>query len=156
MDWPLFLIFLAATGAAAATGAMFKPGDWYDSLAKPRWTPPNWVFPVAWTVLYLCSAIAATRIAVLPGNAMAMAFWAMQIAFNTLWTPVFFGLRKVKSAMVAMAGLWIAVAGMLWHFWPLDWVAGLLVAPYLLWVTIAASLNIGVIVMNRPGAAAPV
>ncbi|MHA7887462.1 tryptophan-rich sensory protein [Roseicyclus sp.] len=69
MDWGLFAIFLAACGAAATTGSMFMPGAWYRGLSKPGWTPPDWVFPVAWTVLYLSSAIAAARIAPLEGNA---------------------------------------------------------------------------------------
>ena len=75
---------------------------------------------------------------------MAMAFWAMQIAFNTLWTPVFFGLHRIRAALVVMAGLWVAVAGMVVTFWALDPVAAYLVLPYITWVTIAGALNLEV------------
>jgi len=150
MDWTLFGIFLAASGAAAMTGAVFKPGDWYLTLSKPDWTPPNFMFPLVWTCLYIASSVAAARVGSLGGNGMALAFWSMQIAFNTLWSPVFFGLHRLKAALVVMLGLWLAVFGMLVTFWSLDWVAGLLVAPYLLWVTIAGLLNLSVIRRN-PG-----
>ncbi len=149
MDWTLFLIFLAACGGAAATGAMFGPGRWYDALAKPAWTPPNWVFPVTWTVLYLFIANAGARIAVEEYNAYAMAFFAVQIAFNTLWTPVFFGLHKVKAAMVVIVLLWIAVFATTVAFWEIDLIAGILFIPYLIWVSIAAALNFEVWRLNR-------
>jgi tryptophan-rich sensory protein len=149
MDWGLFLTFLAACGGAAATGAMFQPGDWYRSLAKPLWTPPDWVFPVAWTVLYVLMSWSAARIAVLPGNGQAMAFWALQIAFNTLWTPVFFGLRRMGAGMVIILCLWAAVAATLVTFWRLDWIAGLMFVPYLIWVTVASALNLAVWRLNR-------
>lgn len=148
MDWPLFLIFLAACGAAAATGAMFKPEEWYFNLTKPWWTPPGWVFPVAWTTLYLCMAYAAMRIALLPSNAHALAFWSLQIALNTLWTPVFFGLHKLRSAMVVMVFLWLAVAATTASFLMLDTVAGLVILPYLVWVSIAGALNFSVMRLN--------
>jgi translocator protein len=148
MDWGLFLTFLAACGAAAATGAMFEPGAWYDRLHKPVWTPPGWVFPVTWTVLYICMSVSAARVAVLPGSGQALAFWGAQIAFNTLWTPVFFGLHRMAAAMVVMVGLWVFVALTMVSFWALDPVAGMLFAPYLLWVTIAAALNLSVWRMN--------
>ena len=148
MDLALFATFLVACGAAAATGAMFGPGEWYLSLTKPWWTPPGWLFPGAWTTLYICMAAAAARVAVLPGSGQALAFWAVQIAFNTLWTPVFFGLHRMKAAMIVMVGLWLAVAATLVSFALLDGVAGLLMAPYLLWVTIAGTLNFTVIRLN--------
>lgn len=141
MDWTLFLTFLAASGAAAATGAMFEPGDWYRSLKKPSWTPPNWAFPLVWTVLYVAMAVAAARVAALPGTGQALAFWGAQIAFNTLWTPVFFGLCRMGAAMVVMLGLWLFVFLTMVAFWQHDAVAGLLFAPYLLWVTAAGALN---------------
>lgn len=153
MDWGLFLTFLAACGAAAATGAMFEPGDWYRGLSKPPWTPPDWAFPVVWTVLYIAIALAAMRVAMLPGSAQALAFWALQIALNTLWTPVFFGLRRMRAGLVVLCLLWLAVAATLVAFYIIDPVAGLLFVPYLVWVTIAGALNLSVLRRN-PGVAA--
>lgn len=148
MDWTLFLTYLAACGAAAATGAMFQPGVWYDGLAKPRWTPPGWLFPLVWTTLYICMALAAMRVAGIAGSGQALAFWALQIALNTLWTPVFFGLHRMRAALVVMAGLWLAVAATTVSFLLLDAVAGLLFLPYLVWVSIAGALNYTVWRMN--------
>lgn len=148
MDWTLFLTFLAASGAAAATGAMFEPGAWYKALNKPTWTPPNWAFPVVWTILYISMAIAAARVAVLPGSGQALAFWGAQIAFNTLWTPVFFGLYRMGAAMIVMLGLWLFVALTMVSFWQHDWIAGALFVPYLIWVTVAGALNFSVWRLN--------
>ena len=152
MDFALFFTYLAACGAAAATGAMFQPGDWYKGLSKPWWTPKDWMFPVAWTVLYLSMAIAAMRVAMLAGSddrvGQALALWALQIALNTLWTPVFFGLRRIRAGMIVLGLLWIAVAATLAAFWQIDPVAGWLFAPYLVWVTIAGALNASVWMRN--------
>ncbi|PKP70933.1 MAG: sensory protein TspO [Alphaproteobacteria bacterium HGW-Alphaproteobacteria-4] len=139
--WALFLVFLAASGAAAASGSFFKPGDWYLSLVRPRWTPPGWVFPVVWTTLYIAIAYAAARVAVLPGAGFALALWALQIALNTLWTPVFFGARKKGAGFAIIVLLWLVVAAMVWQFWALDWLAGLLMLPYLAWLSVASTLN---------------
>lgn len=141
MDWLLFLIFLAGCGAAATTGAIFEPGDWYEGLEKPSWTPPKWLFPVAWTTLYLFMSFAATRVALLDGNAYAMALYATQLALNTLWTPVFFGKRDMKGGMIVIGFLWLAVAATMIAFFRLDWLAGALFVPYLAWVTVASALN---------------
>lgn len=148
MDWSLFLTYLAACGAAAATGAMFQPGAWYEGLQKPSWTPAKWVFPVAWTTLYLLMSLAAMRVAQIEGSGQALAFWSLQIAFNTLWTPVFFGLRRMRAAMVVMVGLWLAVAATTWAFFGQDLIAGLMFLPYLLWVSIAGALNYSVMRLN--------
>jgi len=148
MDIMLFLTYLAACGAAATTGALFLPDQWYRDLNKPRWTPPDWVFPVTWTVLYLCMAAAAARVAPLPGSAQAMGFWALQITVNALWSPVFFGLKRIRRAMFVVSVLWLLVAATLIAFAQLDWVAGLLFLPYLLWVTIASALNLSVLRRN--------
>lgn len=148
MFWLLFAIFLAACVAAGATGGLFPPGNWYRSLAKPVWTPPNWLFPVAWFTLYLCMAGAGARVGVLPGNGIALALWSLQIALNGLWTPVFFGLRRIKLGFWVLLALWASVALTLWQLWVVDWVAGALFLPYLLWVTIAGALNLRVWQLN--------
>ncbi|MEM7488924.1 MAG: TspO/MBR family protein [Pseudomonadota bacterium] len=149
MDWTLFLIFLGACCAAAATGAMFSPDDWYRRLDKPVWTPPDWLFPLAWTALYIAIAVAGARMAPVAGAAYAMAFWALQIALNTLWTPIFFGLRRIGAAMVVITFLWLAVVGLLVTAWPLDAFSFWLLVPYLVWVSYAAALNASILVRNR-------
>ncbi|MEX1235922.1 MAG: TspO/MBR family protein [Roseovarius sp.] len=148
MDILLFAIFLAACFGAGATGAMFPTGEWYQRLNKPSWTPPNWAFPIMWTSIYLLIAFAGSRVAGLPGSEYAMAFWAMQIAFNALWTPVFFGLRKLRGALPVMACLWVAVLGATITHFQLDFIAGLAFVPYLIWVTIAGALNLAVARLN--------
>lgn len=152
MDWTLFAIFFAASIAAASTGALFEPGGWYKSLNKPSWTPPNWLFPVVWTVLYIAMAVAAARVAVIDGAQVAMAFFTLQLVLNTLWTPVFFGLRRLRGGMVVISGLWLAVAATMITFWQIDTIAGVLLAPYLLWVTIASALNFSVWRLNPDAA----
>lgn len=144
MDWTLFFLFLAGCGAAATTGAMFEPGEWYEDLEKPNWTPPKWVFPVTWTTLYLFMSFAAMRVAQLDSNAYAMAFYALQLALNTLWTPIFFGLKRMRAGLIVIGFLWLAVSGTMLTFFALDWVAGLLFIPYLVWVSIASALNYSV------------
>ncbi|MEM0948478.1 MAG: TspO/MBR family protein [Pseudomonadota bacterium] len=141
MDYSLFLIFLASCIAAGSSGAAFPPGSWYEGLEKPTWTPPNWLFPVAWTTLYLCISAAAARVAGGDASGHAMAFFALQIALNTLWTPVFFGLRRLGAGLIVLICLWLAVAATLIAFWRIDLLAGLLFVPYLIWVSVAGALN---------------
>jgi benzodiazapine receptor len=148
MDWSLFLTYLAACGAAATTGALIQPGAWYDGLKKPAWTPPRWVFPVAWTSLYLLISLAGMRIAQSAGSGQAAALWSLQIALNALWTPVYFGLHRIRAAMVVMVFLWLSVFLATVSFFGVDFVAGLLFLPYLLWVSIAGALNFSTMRLN--------
>lgn len=104
-------------------------------------------------VLYVCMAAAGARVAVQPDNAVAMACWALQIAFNGLWTPVFFGLRNIRMGMAIIVVLWITVFATMIALWQVDTIAGLLFVPYLVWVTIAAALNAAVWNLNREEAA---
>ena len=144
MYWLLFAVFLGACMAAGATGALFPPGAWYRQLSKPPWTPPDWLFPVAWGTLYLLIAGSAARVAMIPGAGLAMAVFSLQIALNGLWTPVFFGLRRLRGGMVVLVALWLSVAATLGLFWLLDPVAGYMLIPYLAWVTLAGALNFSV------------
>lgn len=146
--WLDFTIFLVACLVAGSTGGLFPPGAWYAGLTKPKWTPPNWVFPVTWTLLYLLMAFAGARLAGLPDAGTALALWSLQIALNALWTPVFFGLRKIKMGLYVITGLWGAVALCVGVFWSYDAVAGLAFAPYLVWVSIALMLNLSVYRLN--------
>jgi tryptophan-rich sensory protein len=149
MDWLIFTVFLAACIAAGTTGALFEPGPWYRALAKPRWTPPDWLFPVAWFTLYICMSLAAMRVATTAAPGLALAFWSLQIALNTLWTPIFFGLKRMGAALVVIVALWLSVAATMVTFWQIDLIAGLLFLPYIAWVSVAGALNFTVWWMNR-------
>lgn len=144
-----FFIFLLACAAAGSTGMLFKPGPWYASLAKPSFTPPGWAFPVAWSVIYLLLAWAGYRLALLPTSQVALALWAAQIALNTLWTPVFFGAHRVFAGMVILVLLWLVAVALLVAAWQLDVTAGLMLVPYVAWLSVAAALNFFILRHNR-------
>ncbi|MBI6794823.1 tryptophan-rich sensory protein TspO [Pseudomonas syringae] len=144
-----FFIFLLACCAAGATGIIFKPGAWYESLEKPSFTPPDWAFPVAWTTIYLLLAWAGYRLTLIPGSEIVLALWAAQIALNTLWTPVFFGANRLVAAMVILVLLWFVVAVMIVMALQLDIITGLILFPYLVWLSVAAALNFSILRHNR-------
>src|SRR6056297_2471996 len=116
----LFPVFLLTCAAAGAAGVFFRPGTWYRNLDKPDWTPPNWMFPVIWAVLYVLIAFAATRISEVPDNNLALGLWGLQITINTLWSGVFFGLHRMLAGAVIIAALWVAVLATTITFWSLD------------------------------------
>ena len=93
-------------------------------------------------------AFAAARVAMMPGSGLALALWALQIALNTLWTPVFFGLRRLRAGMVILSLLWVSVVACTVALWQLDWIAGLMFVPYVAWVSVAAALNLSVLRLN--------
>ena len=134
--------------AAGLTGSLFPPGEWYSELNKPVWTPPNWVFPVAWPILYLLMSYSGATLANLESAGSALALWALQISLNTLWTPVFFGLKNLKLGLIIILLLLVSVAICTYVFWLYAWISGLLFLPYLAWVIFAAALNAAVFKLN--------
>ena len=142
--------FVAAAFVAASSGALFKPDDWYQSLRKPGWTPPPWVFPVVWTPLYLMIAISgwlawqAGGLATIP-----FAFYAAQLVFNAAWSGLFFGMRRADLAFVDMLLMWFTILGTMIGFASVSETAAWLLAPYLLWVSIAGVLNLSVWRLNH-------
>lgn len=145
----LFPVFLLTCVAAGAAGVFFRPGAWYRNLDKPDWTPPNWMFPVIWALLYVLIALAATRISEVPGNDLALALWGLQITINTLWSGVFFGLHRMLAGTVIIAALWVTVLATTVLFWGHDVIAALMMVPYLIWGTYALALNTSVWLRNR-------
>lgn len=144
-------VFIAACFAAAMTGAFFGPGKWYEALEKPSWIPPNWAFPVVWTVLYGMIAAAGWIVWSFgaPGEiTVAVGLWVLQLALNALWSPVFFGMKRMDLAMIVVAGMWLSIAATIWAFWPISALAAGLMVPYLVWVSIAAALNLSVWRLN--------
>jgi benzodiazapine receptor len=140
-------------GVEAARFTVPNVGGWYAGLARPPLTPPNWLFGPAWTALYVLMAVAAWLVWRRPvdtgRSSVALTFWGCQLAVNALWTPVFFGLRMLAPALAVILVLFAAVALTCAKFWRLDRIAGLLLAPYLLWVGFASYLNAGFWFLNH-------
>ena len=149
MDFLTFIIFFLACSVAASTGSLFPTGDWYESLKKPIWNPPDWLFPIAWSILYIIIAYVGMRISKFATeNPHALALWSLQISFNTIWTPVFFGLNKIRLAMVIILGLWVTVLAMVISYWYIDTLAATLLMPYFFWVSFASLLNYRIMKLN--------
>ena len=130
--------------ATAGIGAMFPPGQWYEGLMKPAWNPPNWIFGPVWTVLYAMMAIAAWLVWKRHGFSAAafpLAIFIVQLVLNAGWSWLFFGLHRPDVAFFEIIILWIAILATMVLFWRLDRLAGVLLAPYLAWVSFAAVLN---------------
>lgn len=119
-------------------------GDWYAALHKPSWNPPPWVFGPAWTFLYITMAVAAWLVWREGGwkaQRRALGLFIVQWFLNALWTPLFFGAHLPGVAFGEIVLLWLAIAATLVAFWRVKKAAGLLLVPYLAWVSFAAALN---------------
>jgi len=117
---------------------------WYASLAKPSWTPPDWLFGPIWSALYLMMALAAWlvwRRGGLAAAALPITLFMVQLVLNVTWSILFFGLRMPGVAFGEIVVLWLAILATLIAFWRSTTVAGYLLLPYLIWVAFAAVLN---------------
>ena len=144
--------WLALSFAAAAVGGFFLPGEWYAGLQKPSWNPPNWIFGPVWTALYMIMAIAAWLVwkrGGFAGQRVALSFFLAQLLFNALWSPLFFGLRQPALAFADILLLWLTLLGTVAAFWKVRPLAGVLLVPYLAWVTFASTLNFALWRLNR-------
>lgn len=143
--------FIAVCFFAALTGALFRPGDWYERLAKPAWRPPNRLFAPVWTFLYLIIAISGWlvwREAGFAGAALPLAIYGLQLGLNAAWTPIFFGLHRVDLGFLDIVFVWLSIIATIALFFPIHAGAALLLLPYLAWVTFAAALNFAVWRLN--------
>jgi benzodiazapine receptor len=122
---------------------------WYPALAKPYGTPPGWVFGPVWTILYMLMAVAAWLIWSTPKkNKFALGLWGVQLALNLIWSYLFFTLRNPFPAMLDILLLWVVILGTMVSFWRINSLAGMLMLPYLIWVSYAAYLNIFIWYLN--------
>ncbi len=141
--------FVAANFLVAMSGALFRPGQWYETLDKPPWTPPNWLFGPVWMVLYGMIAVAGWLVWREVGLSLAaFAPYVVQLLLNALWSALFFGMRRMRLALYEVALLWLGIAVNIAVFLPIEPGAALLLVPYIVWVTIAAALNYEVVRRN--------
>lgn len=130
---------------------------WYAEAAKPSWTPPNWVFATVWTVLYLAISVAAWLVWRERRRRRidrAMTLYAVQLVLNALWSPMFFALYPTLGQTAIWLSLTVhmlllgAISATIVEFWPIRRAAALIMVPYLIWVLLAATLTVGVALLN--------
>lgn len=150
-DWIALGAFVALNFAAASSGGAFRPGAWYASLAKPKWTPPNWAFPLVWLTIFALNTFAGWLVWSAMGAASlpALAVYVASLAINAAWSWLFFGRRRMDLALIDVTALWLSIVIVIAMFAPISQLAALLLAPYLLWVTVAGFLNLRMIQLNR-------
>lgn len=154
IHWKPLLICLGIPLAVGALSAWLSAGNMrnFASIRQPPLAPPAWLFPVAWTVLYLLMGLASYLI--VTANAPqkvkqnALFPYGLQLIVNFFWSPLFFNARAYLLAFIWLLLLWILILATLLRFRRIRPVAGWLLLPYLAWVTFAGYLNLGVYLLN--------
>ena len=153
VNWKKLLICLAIPLAIGGLGALLGGGmDQYQALNQPPLSPPGWIFPIVWTTLYLlmgyASYLVLTADAPRADRKKALTFYGIQLFLNFLWPALFFGLGWFWAAFVLLLVLWVMIYLTMHLFGLIDDTAENLLIPYLLWVTFAGYLNLGVALLN--------
>jgi len=151
-----FIMCLAVTFSAPLIASLFTRqaiSDWYAELNKPFFTPPDWVFGPAWTVLYLLMALSAALVwqkgLANPLVKIALALYLLQLILNGLWMPLFFGLQMPLLALFEIVLLWSVIVLTIVAFARVSKPAVLLLLPYIVWTSFAAVLNFSLWLLNR-------
>lgn len=141
-------IYLAVNLAVAVGGSMVTTAKipyWYNTLIKPDFAPPNWLFGPVWTILYIMMAIAAFKADEKKAN---MTWYWVQLGMNFIWSWVFFGWENPGIALGVIGGLWLAIATCMRYFELKSKYAAWLMVPYFLWVSFASILNYAIWRLN--------
>ena len=141
---------------AGMIGGLFTASSvdtWYATLTKPAFNPPNWLFSPVWITLYVLMAVALFLVwrqgLQIEGVKSALIVFGLQLALNTLWSLLFFGLKMPLLAFIEIVVLWCLILITIFKFKKISKIAGLLLIPYLLWVSFAAVLNFFLWYLNR-------
>lgn len=138
---PLVVLLGFLSGFSAQGGSNNR---WYAALAKPTLTPPDWVFPVAWTMLYVLMGVALAIVLNARGargRGIAIALFAAALALNLVWTPIFFGAHRVGLALLVIVAMLAAGMAATFAFGRIRPLAAWLMLPYLIWISFAGVLN---------------
>ncbi|CCM74060.1 TspO/MBR family protein [Rhizobium mesoamericanum] len=144
-----YVVFIAvALGGGLAIGVNNLPAEWYQSLTKPPFNPPDWIFGPVWLALYALIGIAGARTWLRGHLSVGMLIWAWQMVFNFLWLPFFFGLRMLSASLVIIVLLLALILAFSANRWNSDRTAALLFVPYAAWVGFATLLNASIVYLN--------
>ena len=151
--WKALGGFVGAVAAAAVVGgvATTRNQDWYRSLRKPPFNPPDWLFGPAWTTLYALMATSAYRVwraPPSPERSRALGLWGAQLALNAAWSPLFFGAHRPRAALVDLALLVVGICAYANEARKVDAPAAWMMAPYGAWCAFAGLLNEEIVRLN--------
>ncbi len=150
---PRALVLLGAflvvvIGVGAVIGVSTAPGEWYASLNKPPFNPPNWVFGPVWFTLYVLIAVAGWRTFLSEPKGLAMKLWYGQMVLNWLWSPTWFSLHLLWPALVVIIAILALILAFIGNRWNHDRVSAWLFVPYAGWVAFASLLNLSIAILN--------
>jgi tryptophan-rich sensory protein len=154
MTIPIIVAAVITILVLGVGGAMTTVGPWYRNLPKPSWTPPDWLFGPAWTLILALAAwagvLAWTSAPDSAAQLRVAVLFGINIIFHLLWSPLFFNLRRPDWALIEVPFLWLSIAVLMAGVAPISTLAMWLLLPYLLWVAFAAYLNFTIVRMNPP------
>ena len=144
-----YIIFIAiVVGFGALSGISNAPGDWYQSLIKPFFQPPPWIFAPVWITLYVLVAMAGARTWLQSPASGRMQVWFMQMILNFLWSPAFFGYQSPLLGLLVILPMLVTIAVFIKLSWNRDRISAWLFVPYLAWVGFATLLNLSIAILN--------
>ncbi|MFV0516927.1 MAG: TspO/MBR family protein [Aminipila sp.] len=146
-------IFIAIPLILGGISALISGGnaELYSSIVLPKFAPPSYIFPIAWTILYILMGISSFLIykSSSPYRKEALKIYVIQLLVNFIWSPIFFGAQMYGLAFIVLILLWVLVALMIIKFYEVEPCAAYLQIPYFLWLTFAGYLNLFVYLLNR-------
>jgi translocator protein len=150
---PLVISIILAQ-SAGIIGSFFTASSvatWYSTLTKPLWNPPSWLFAPVWIALYALMGLAAHLVwqnRTVPGAKWALTFYLIQLILNALWSIIFFGMKNPELAFIEIIILLVFIIITTILFWRINYIAGALMIPYILWVSFATFLNFTIWKLN--------
>lgn len=145
----VYVVFVVAVVAIGALiGVNNVPGEWYQSLQKPFFNPPNWIFGPVWTTLYVLIGIAGARTWIRKRMGTRMRLWFTQMVLSFLWSPIFFGMQSPVGALIIIIPMLVCILAFIALTYRRDRVSMWLFVPYALWVAFATVLNASIGILN--------
>jgi len=149
----LSIIICQLAGFVGSIFTRASVSTWYVTLNKPSFTPPGWVFGPVWITLYALMGISAFLVWNKGFNdrqiKAALIIFGIQLILNALWSAAFFGLKSPLAGLIVIVILWLAILLTIFRFLNISAAAGLLLLPYIVWVSFAAVLNLSIFLLNK-------
>lgn len=154
IDWKKLLVCIAIPLAVGGLSALFTAGNMklFEEINKPPLSPPGWIFPVVWTILYVLMGIALYLVVMTrtrENKMPAYISFGVQLFFNFFWSIIFFNAQAYLFAFIWLLLLWVAIVLNIYFFNKINSTSAKLLIPYIVWVTFAGYLNLGVFILNK-------